>query len=555
MGSLAEVSFPPLRATRVVHEDDEVVVVDKPPFVPSQEAREGAGDDLPSRVRRFLAARDGAAPALGVHQRLDAATSGLVVYAKRASANAWLARAFEERTAEKTYLAAVAGARLPDRARLDDTLVSDGGRVRVAPPGARGGVRAVTEIRVLARRGERALVECRIETGKTHQIRAQLAHRGAPIAGDPWYGGAPWPRLCLASVALALPREGGALRASIAPPRALEDFVEGRARDVLTDAAYADEVLAIAAERRYALAHAEDTTCFRWLNEAADGAEGLALDVYGEHLVLHVYRDEAPLDALLDRLAQTGARGVYVKHRPKKASALDDATTRALAPELPARGEPAPVELTVREGGVPLAVRLGDGLSTGLFLDQRENRARVRALAAGQRVLNLFSYTCAFSIAAASGGAQAVLSVDAAEKQLARGRAGFALAGLDPAIHETIADDAFAVLARLARRGRRFDVVIVDPPTYSTTKRTRFTSGRMWVELAAQVLAVLAPGGVVIATSNDRRATQRSLRLAFQDAARAAGVRLAQCKDLPAPVDFPALPGHEPHLHGVLVRT
>jgi 23S rRNA (cytosine1962-C5)-methyltransferase len=549
---LRDRSFPPLDPSAIAYEDDDVVVVDKPPFVPTQASRVGASDDLPTRLAAFLTARDGAVPRLGTHQRLDQATSGLIAYAKRPEANAWLARAFELRTVEKTYVAATTGTRLPDRAEWEDALLDAGGdRVRVVPRGTKQARIARTEIRVLDRRRDRTLLRVRIETGRTHQIRAQLAHRGAPIAGDAWYDGAPWPRLCLASTALRIPRDAGpAVDVAIDPPRSLLDFFEARVRDPRSDPA---PILRAAAERRYELAHDPATSCFRWVNDAADAAPMIAVDVYGEHAVLHAY-DDADVAPIAHALVDAGARGVYLKRRPKSASRLDDAATRALAPSEPIAGVATAHEMEVTEQGLPFLVRLGDGLSTGLFLDQRANRARVRADAAGARVLNLFAYTCAFSIAAAAGDAIEVVSVDAAKKQLERGVRGFGHAGLDRTVHETIADDVFAVLDRLARRGRRFDLVVCDPPTYSSTKRTRFTSGRMWTELAAKVLRVVAPGGRVLATSNDRRLTQAELRASFRAAAQEIGTPLMQCKDLAPPIDFPVLSGETPHLKGVLVR-
>jgi len=521
-------------------------VIDKPPFVPTQASREGATDDLPTRVAAFLSARDASEAYVGTHQRLDRDTSGVIAYAKRREANAWLAEAFEGREVEKVYVAAVSGEKLPGRARWEDALLASGAdEVRVVPHGTRGAVTAVTEMRTIERRGDRALVELRIETGRTHQIRAQLRHRGAPIAGDVWYGGAAWRRLALQSIALRVP---GHFDVAIDPCAGVAGFVRG------TDEALAT-LLADAAERRYGLAHEAGTSCFRWVNDAGDGLPGVAVEVYGEHVVLHAY-DERDVQPLADALVERGAAGVYLKRRPKKASALDEEATRSLAPTTPIAGAAAEAEIEVRENGVPFLVRLGDGLSTGLFLDQRANRARVRELAQGARVLNLFAYTCGFSIAAAAGGAGEVVSVDAAKKQLERGVRGFAHAGLDAGLHETIADDAFAVLDRMARRGRVFDLVVCDPPTYSSTKKgTRFTSGKMWTELAGKLLRVLAPGGRILATSNDRRLTQRQLRDAFRDAAKEAGRELAQLKDLAPPVDYPVLPGSEPHLKGVLARS
>jgi 23S rRNA (cytosine1962-C5)-methyltransferase len=142
-------------------------------------------------------------PYLGTHQRLDRDTSGVILFTKRPEVNAALAKQFEGRTLKKHYLAAVTG--WPERMReatLDDALrKGDGGRVEVIAVqrgrgrgGERGrvggGQRAVTQVRVRTRKDDRALLELRLETGRTHQARVQLAHAGAPIAGDPLYHGA-----------------------------------------------------------------------------------------------------------------------------------------------------------------------------------------------------------------------------------------------------------------------------------------------------------------------------------------------------------------------------
>lgn len=208
----------------------------------------------------------------------------------------------------------------------------------------------------------------------------------------------------------------------------------------------------------------------------------------------------------------------------------------------------------MRERGVPFAVRLGDGMSTGLFLDQRENRRRVRERAAGKSVLNLFSYTCAFTVAAAVGGARSTLSVDASSRALERGRENLALSGLEGPSHRFVADDVFDVLGRLAKRGERFDLVCVDPPTFSTTKRTRWTSGRDWVELLAKVFAVLGESGAVLATSNDRRMTQGAFRAWARAAGEQAGVSIVRVVDLPEPLDFRAGPGEPPLLKGLWIE-
>ncbi|MGH7270523.1 MAG: class I SAM-dependent rRNA methyltransferase, partial [Polyangiaceae bacterium] len=197
---------------------------------------------------------------------------------------------------------------------------------------------------------------------------------------------------------------------------------------------------------------------------------------------------------------------------------------------------------------------LGDGLSTGLFLDQRANRARVRDLARGRSVLNLFAYTCGFSVVAALGGATRTVSVDASAAALERGRANMdragAAAGGD---HTFVAMDAFAWLARAARRGDRYGLVIVDPPSYSTTKRGRFVAESDYVDLAAAALGVVLPWGKLLACTNHRGISPARFRRIVFDAARSAKRDVLQVKDLAGGTDFPATAGGESNMKSVLV--
>lgn len=545
--------WPDFDPARVLYEDADLLAVDKPEGVPSQAADPAHPDDLPHRLRRFLAARDGGRPYLGIHQRLDQDTSGVVLYAKAKRANASLARQMEGRTVDKRYVALVEGWKGSDR-RLEHRLARGrDGRSRPVGRGDRRGKRAVTHARLLRRRGHRALLELRIETGRTHQIRVQLAAVGAPVAGDRIYGGARAPRLMLHARALSLdhPITGEALTVEAPLPAGFEAWLEGR--DAPLEAL--PDRLRRAAERRWGLAHRAGLTAFRLVNEAGDGLDGLAVDVYGAWLVAQVYSPavEARLDEVLDALFDLGFSGVYLKRRPKQANVIVDGRDEVLSPSTPLRGAPAPEPLTVLEHGLPYRVRLGEGLSTGIFLDQRDNRARVRELAEGARVLNLFSYTCAFTVAAAAGGARETLSVDASARLLDWGRDNLEHAGLAEPRHRFLQADVFEALERLGREKARFDLVLVDPPTYSTTKASRWTSRADWVGLAAACLRLLAPGGRMLACSNDRRMRQNELRRHLHEAARRVRVRPRQMKDLPCPGDFPPPVGREPHLKTVLL--
>jgi 23S rRNA (cytosine1962-C5)-methyltransferase len=306
-----------------------------------------------------------------------------------------------------------------------------------------------------------------------------------------------------------------------------------------------------ALEARQALGFpSPDTSCYRLIHGAADELEGLTVDVYDRWLVASLYTEErgAREERWLDALAELGFAGVYVKHRPRQANELDPHERLVRCPAHAVRGDSAPELLVVKESGILFEVRLGDGLSTGLFLDQRDNRARLRALAAGKSVLNLFSYTCAFGVAAAVGGARATTNMDVAKAVLERGRRNYALAGVDLASHAFLARDVLEALPRLARRPERFDVVVLDPPSYASTRGRRFSVERDYAELAALASALVAEGGALLACTNHHRLDAGDLERALQLGAQRANRRVRAGEAVGPPRDFPDQPGRPSHL-------
>lgn len=543
--------FPALGAIRIVHEDEHLLAVAKPAGVSCQSADPKRPDDLPHRLKEHLRDR-GEGDYLGIHQRLDQATSGLVLYTRTKEANPGLARQMEGRTVRKRYLAAVRGdvsAFEGEGATLSDWLGRDGPVSVVLPEKTRKAKRAISHVRVLEKRGDRALLELRIETGRTHQIRAQLAYRGLPVAGDRAYGEVRAPRLMLHAAMLGLthPVSGDALELSVPTPASFGRWLEGE------DAVPVDSLEALrvalvrARESRWGLGRAalapDPTTAFRLLNRGGDGVPGLAVDVYGEHLLAHLYGDRAVAaeETIVAALAELGFAGVYVKKHPKQKNTLTPEQRAALAPTGPVWGAPAPEELAVHEHGVAYSTALGDGLSTGLFLDQRDARLRLREAARGRRVLNLFCYAGAFGVAAAVGEAAKVVQVDVSRPALERAARSEALNGVRT---ERIRQDVFAYLGGAAKRGERFDIVVVDPPSYSTTGKSRWTSGADWVGLAEACFRVCTKRGTLVVSSNDGRLTQAALRRHVHEGARKAGVGITQMKDLPEPPDFPGAQLH-----------
>jgi len=188
------------------------------------------------------------------------------------------------------------------------------------------------------------------------------------------------------------------------------------------------------------------------------------------------------------------------------------------------------------------------GYSQGLFLDQRDNRRRIREQARpGATVLNTFAYTGAFSVAAALGGATAT-TLDLSQRYLDWARRNFARNGLDPGEHYFCKGDTFHWLRRFAKQGRRFDAVILDPPTFSRDDRGRtFRVESDYGQLAALALACLAPGGTLLCCTNCRSLPRPALERQIRDAA----PRPLHIESAPMPEDFTG----EAYLKSLWVRT
>ena len=171
------------------------------------------------------------------------------------------------------------------------------------------------------------------------------------------------------------------------------------------------------------------------------------------------------------------------------------------------------LETEVGEAGVRYGLDFAGGYSAGLFIDQRANRARLRAVKP-KRLLNTFAYTCSFSVAAALAGAETV-SVDLSRKSLDRGAENFGLNGLDPSKekgHRFIADDVLDILPRLARKGELFDAIILDPPTFSRgNKGRRFQVEKDFETLLQAALELAAPRARILLSTNCARLNRRAL--------------------------------------------
>ncbi len=307
------------------------------------------------------------------------------------------------------------------------------------------------------------------------------------------------------------------------------------------------ERLRCAIELRQCHADLNDTTAYRLVNAEGDGLPGLTVDRYADHLMLQLYSSAwRPHLKLVTQVLQEllSPLGIYEKSRPQKTRELEAVSDSKKYGRLLA-GKAAPPRLEVRENGLTFLVTLEQGLNTGLFLDQRRNRRDLMQRVEGKRLLNLFSYTGAFSVAAAAAGAAQVTSVDASTGYTDWARDNFAANSISSRQHEFIVGDCLAVLGKLAQSGKRYDIILMDPPSFSTTAKSRFTTRGGTSDLVAAALPLLNDNGLLMASSNHQKVDTPEYLKELRRGAIQAGCDLqvvsllGQPEDFPYPVTFP----------------
>lgn len=315
----------------------------------------------------------------------------------------------------------------------------------------------------------------------------------------------------------------------------------------------AAEALWRSARRRTAIAQA--TNAYRLNDENGDELESVVVERYADWAVVSTYSERALARAeeLAKALVELGARGVYLKNRVR--ADLRRIRRETLAGTEPVAGEACPEDTEIHEDGRRYLVRLGDGLSTGLFVDQRLNRGLVQSATRGARVLNLFAYTCSFSVAAGLGGAAQVTSVDLSGAVLRRGAKNIEVNGLDPGRQRLLKSDALVWLERAVRRGELFDWIVLDPPSFSSKGKGSFSVEQNYSHVAEQAMRCLAPQGTLLAVTNHRRTTTDAFARLLRTAAAASGRAIAGLKHLEGPTDCRPDSSGAPSTKSVLLRV
>ncbi|MCH7812553.1 MAG: class I SAM-dependent methyltransferase [Planctomycetes bacterium] len=467
----------------------------------------------------------------GVVRPLEQHTSGILLLPKSREAAHKLTTALDESPARTEYLAVTRG-QLKKR--------------RSSPAPVRKGSPVDWDGQVMRRRGELSLVRFRHEGRRTSAVRADLQSMGLVTLGDvAKKPGAtrrrPGGRMFLhrAQVRFRHPFTGKTVTISATVPPVFNA--------ALGQTDLIDDTLHVALVSRLPLLLSGRTDAYRLFTGQPEGVPGLVVEQFGPVLILQIHEGKfhGPTDRVR-RIARWYSRlldvpAVYGKRFVRNRSGAEADPARHYDPN-PLLGESCPAEILIDENGLRLAVRPYDGFSTGLFLDGRDTRRRVRELAAGGRVLNAFAYTCGFSVAAAIGQAAQTVSVDISAKALEWGRRNFEINHLPLDDHQFIRSEQFEYFNRARRQGRTFDLIVLDPPSFARTKRpkTLFSVVTDLQRLVTEALTVLAPGGSVLLSTNNRTRTVSWLSGQIAEAAAAAKRRFRVVDTPPLPLDFAA---------------
>ncbi len=526
----------------VLFEDEHLLVVNKPAgwntHAPAPFAGEGIYDWLRHREPRWAD--------LAIIHRLDKETSGVLVFGKTPLANKSLTEQFEQRQVIKKYFLLTDHPVPPTPLTVESVLVRAGDRYISRPAGEVGQLAVTRFSKLETDCWNQTLVIAEPLTGRTHQIRVHAAASGFPIIGDRLYGGVPSQRMCLHAAELKLAHPATGKQMTFAAPSAFGS----------------DAQIAL----REALVEAEATNCYRLAHGAGDGGRscGWYVERVGNHLLSTSEQEvsKETLGALEGWSKQLHLRGAYHKRLDRR---VRETKTQQVSPHL-ILGEAAPECFTVLENSLAFELSFTEGYSYGLFLDQRDNRRRLLTshIAAGFpfairnsqfAVLNTFAYTCAFSVAAAKAGAHTT-SLDLSKKYLEWGRRNFALNGLDPTAHDFIYGDVFDWLRRLAKKGRQFDAVLLDPPTFSQSKESGvFRAEEDYGKPVTLAPPLLKPDGILFASTNCATLSPEEFLATIEAMIQRAGRRITQQHYVPQPPDFPITRDEPAYLKTVWLRV
>lgn len=305
------------------------------------------------------------------------------------------------------------------------------------------------------------------------------------------------------------------------------------------DTHFFQKKIATAIKHRADYFNSSDTTAFRVFNGEGDGIGGLTIDYFDGFYLFSwysegIYSFKEMIIAGLE--ASVSYKGIYEKKRfDTKGQYLEDDDF--------VNGERGEFPLIVKESGQNFAIYLNDGAMVGVFLDQRDVRKKIRAAySKGKTVLNTFSYTGAFSVFAAAGGATKTTSVDLAKRSLSKTTEQFEVNGIDSEKQDIIVMDVFDYFKYAKRKELAFDVVILDPPSFARSKKYTFSSSKDYTNLLKDAIAITEKNGVIVASTNNATFGMKKFKTFVEKAFKDSNRKYTIEEEFSLPSDFRTSP-------------
>ena len=312
-------------------------------------------------------------------------------------------------------------------------------------------------------------------------------------------------------------------------------WVLSRKENVSFDLLFFEKMLKEAIKQRESFYQSSETTAFRVFNGEGDGIGGLTIDYFAGYYLLTwysqgIYHFRDYIIQALKGLVEF--KGIYQKKRfDEKGQYIEEDDFVA--------GERGQFPLIVKENGVNFAVYLNESAMVGVFLDQRDVRRTIRdKYANGKSVLNTFSYTGAFSVFAALGGATKTTSVDLANRSRSKTNEQFRVNGIDPETQAIIVEDVFKYFKYAVKKQLKFEMVILDPPSFARSKKFTFSAEKDYKDLLKEAIAITEDNGTIVASTNSSAFGMDKFKSFIDASFRESGKRYRLLEEFSLPADF-----------------
>ncbi|ARJ39249.1 50S rRNA methyltransferase [Sporosarcina ureae] len=296
-----------------------------------------------------------------------------------------------------------------------------------------------------------------------------------------------------------------------------------------------DQKMATAFERRDAYMKDPNTTAFRLFNGEGDGIGGVTIDYFDGYYMVSwysegIYAFRHHVYNVLDK--RGGYKAVYEKKR-------FDSQGQYVEQDDFVQGTPGDFPIIVKENGMNFAIDLNDGAMTGVFLDQRDVREAIRDnYSEGREVLNTFSYTGAFSVAAILGGAKKTTNVDLAKRSVAKTIEQFSVNGIDYEQQDIKVMDVFDYFRYAKRHDMKFGLVVLDPPSFARSKKYTFSTAKDYPMLMKEAIAVTEKNGIIVASTNNASFSMKKFKGFIEQAFKETDMRYKVLEESSLPRDF-----------------